>query len=324
MNDFSISVIIPVYNAVGSLAAAVGSVLAHDPKNIEIIAVDDGSDDGSAGLLDSIAAKDGRVRVIHRENGGQFAARQQGIAAARGEYLMFVDSDDTIEADSMSIIREALADGDTDILMFCGSIYENGMPTGRSIGELCDSAGAVAVEKLRQSLAFSNDSNSLCTKVFRRGLFEGDTTDYSAFCGTCCGEDKARLLYPVTAAKKIKYIPDRLYRYDHREGSAMRSCGVESIKRMMAGEMFCLVLGYMKRWGMDDSASLERFFVYYLRNYLSVYYGVRKRLETTDERRAFRRYPWRDVIMSDALKYRGSVLLSKKEKIMLAAAAMWL
>ena len=321
MNDFSISVIIPVYNAVGSLAAAVGSVLAHDPKNIEIIAVDDGSDDGSAGLLDSIAAKDGRVRVIHRENGGQFAARQ-GIAAARGEYLMFVDSDDTIEADSMSIIREALADGDTDILMFCGSIYENGMPTGRSIGELCDSAGAVAVEKLRQSLAFSNDSNSLCTKVFRRGLFEGDTTDYSAFCGTCCGEDKARLLYPVTAAKKIKYIPDRLYRYDHREGSAMRSCGVESIKRMMAGEMFCLVLGYMKRWGMDDSASLERFFVYYLRNYLSVYYGVRKRLKTTDERRAFRRYPWRDVIMSDALKYRGSVLLSKKEKIMLAAAAM--
>ena len=190
MNDFSISVIIPVYNAVGSLAAAVGSVLAHDPKNIEIIAVDDGSDDGSAGLLDSIAAKDGRVRVIHRENGGQFAARQQGIAAARGEYLMFVDSDDTIEADSMSIIREALADGDTDILMFCGSIYENGMPTGRSIGELCDSAGAVAVEKLRQSLAFSNDSNSLCTKVFRRGLFEGDTTDYSAFCGTCCGEDR--------------------------------------------------------------------------------------------------------------------------------------
>lgn len=94
-----ISVIIPVYNTKQYLKTCLDSIRAQTYSNLEILFIDDGSTDGSAELLDLLAEADCRIRVIHQPNGGVSAARNRGIEEARGEWLTFVDSDDTLEPD---------------------------------------------------------------------------------------------------------------------------------------------------------------------------------------------------------------------------------
>lgn len=89
-----ISVIVPVYNVEKYLRQCANSILAQTYKNIEVILVDDGSLDNSPQICDEIADADSRVRVIHKTNGGLSDARNVGLEAATGDYIMFVDSDD--------------------------------------------------------------------------------------------------------------------------------------------------------------------------------------------------------------------------------------
>lgn len=101
-----ISVIIPVYNAARYLKRCIGSVLAQDYSQIEVVLVDDGSVDNSGLLCDEYAQKDNRVRVIHQENQGASMARLNGLKIARGEYVTFVDSDDWIDNHYVSTLHQ--------------------------------------------------------------------------------------------------------------------------------------------------------------------------------------------------------------------------
>ena len=89
-----VSVIIPAYNAADVLERCVRSVLAQTYARFEVLLVDDGSRDGTPELADALAREDGRVRVVHKENGGVSSARNAGLDEARGEWLTFVDADD--------------------------------------------------------------------------------------------------------------------------------------------------------------------------------------------------------------------------------------
>ena len=94
-----ISIVVPVYKSEKTLAGCLDSLLAQTYKDIEVICVIDGSPDSCGEICDRYAAKDDRVKSIKRENGGVSSARNRGIEEAKGEYLMFVDSDDTVEPD---------------------------------------------------------------------------------------------------------------------------------------------------------------------------------------------------------------------------------
>jgi len=89
-----VSVIIPIYNGEPYLELCLESVFAQTYENLEILLVDDGSTDGSPAMCDAFAARDGRVRVIHKPNGGLSSARNAGLDVMRGEYVTFVDCDD--------------------------------------------------------------------------------------------------------------------------------------------------------------------------------------------------------------------------------------
>ena len=91
-----LSIVVPVYNVEKYLPACIDSLRGQTLKDIEIILVDDGSPDGSGAICDRAAAEDPRIRVIHKANGGVSAARNDGLAAAGGEYVIFVDSDDYV------------------------------------------------------------------------------------------------------------------------------------------------------------------------------------------------------------------------------------
>ena len=106
MADIVVSVIVPVYNVEQYLPQCVESILAQTYQRLEIILVDDGSTDGSGRMCDALAKRDGRVRVIHKPNGGLSDARNAGTEACNGEFVFYLDSDDYLEQDAiMALVR---------------------------------------------------------------------------------------------------------------------------------------------------------------------------------------------------------------------------
>lgn len=97
-----ISVIVPVYKAEKYLHRCVDSILAQSYTDIELLLINDGSPDNSGAICDEYAAKDSRVRVFHKENGGVSSARNLGLVNVRGEWLTFIDSDDYVHPDFLS------------------------------------------------------------------------------------------------------------------------------------------------------------------------------------------------------------------------------
>lgn len=112
------SVIVPVYNSAKWLNRCVESILAQTDGDFELLLVDDGSTDSSATLCDSYAARDGRIRVEHKPNGGVSSARNAGIDLSRGKYITFVDSDDWIEPDYLQCLLQSMGDADLAICDF--------------------------------------------------------------------------------------------------------------------------------------------------------------------------------------------------------------
>ena len=114
-----ISVIIPVYNVKEFLCACMERIMAQTYTNLEILLVDDGSNDGSEVICDEYAARDPRVRVLHKSNGGQASARNAALDVARGEFISFVDSDDLISFDLIETLFRLTQKFCTKIAM-CG------------------------------------------------------------------------------------------------------------------------------------------------------------------------------------------------------------
>lgn len=121
----AVSVIMPVYNAEKYLNQAIDSLLAQSAKNIEIIAVDDGSTDRSLEILNEYASKDQRVRVYTQKNRYAGVARNKGLSYARGEYVLFLDSDDFFEKDLVRDTYCAAVIDAADIVMFDANRYDD-------------------------------------------------------------------------------------------------------------------------------------------------------------------------------------------------------
>ena len=122
-----ISVIIPVYNVEKYLSKCIESVLEQDFSDYEIILIDDGSTDTSGKLCDEYAENYSAIKVIHQQNKGLGGARNTGIEAAEGQYLLFVDSDDYIRDNIMTFLYDTAVCNDSDIVAFgMDYVYESG------------------------------------------------------------------------------------------------------------------------------------------------------------------------------------------------------
>lgn len=110
-----ISVIVPIYDVEAYLDGCVASIMGQSYPHLEIILVDDGSPDLCGAMCDRWAEKDPRIRVVHKENGGLSDARNAGLTVATGEYVGFVDSDDSIDRDFYKILLERIEATGSDI-----------------------------------------------------------------------------------------------------------------------------------------------------------------------------------------------------------------
>ena len=129
-----VSVVVPVYNSEDSIGACISSILNQSLHDIEVILVDDGSIDCSGSICDDYANVDNRIVVVHQENMGRSAARLHGTQTACGEWLAFVDSDDTLPDDALSDLY-AMSSDDIDIVLGNGDSLKGEKRDTIPIGE---------------------------------------------------------------------------------------------------------------------------------------------------------------------------------------------
>ena len=214
------SVIVPVYNVAEYLPKCMDSLLAQRCADWELILVDDGATDGKCpALCDAYgAAHPGLIRVIHQENGGLGAARNTGLEAARGEYLLFVDSDDTLAPDTLSRLSEEIDRSGAD--MYCFSfryVEEDG--TERPAEALPQPRYGRPVS-LQDAPDMLLDPPMAWCRLCRRELF---TETGIRFPGRVWYEDLSTTPGLLLAAKRVVRLPDAFYGYLIRQGSIMRS-----------------------------------------------------------------------------------------------------
>lgn len=211
-----ISVIVPVYKVEAYLDKCVGSIVAQTYKNLEIILVDDGSPDRSGEICDEWAKKDPRIRVIHKENGGQATARNAGMAVATGKYIAFVDSDDWIDPQMYQSLHDTMITTDSDIVS-CGAkrVWLDGTPSQEvlSVKQDCVLEHNAAME----AMIIGNGLVQIpCNKLYRTYLSEGISFPTGVIC-----EDEFWTWQMVARAKRVAIIMDSYYNYLQRSDSTM-------------------------------------------------------------------------------------------------------
>lgn len=216
MNEL-ISVIVPVYNIENYLPRCLHALSEQTYKNLEILLVDDGSTDSSGAICDDFAAKDSRVRVIHKPNEGAWSARNVGKEASRGDYLFFPDGDDFFHQDLLSILLEAIHRGDGYDMAICRIKETNGEES-----EASSPLSVVYSTKTQKDFYFDllyekGDSRFavfLWNKLFRRSLIEN-----LRFNPLPVAEDLDFFIRLFPRIKEVTLVENTLYYWIQRPGS---------------------------------------------------------------------------------------------------------
>ena len=212
-----LSVVIPVYNVVGTLRRCVDSVVAQDVDDMEIIIVDDGSTDGSAVICDEY--KSPRILVVHQPNHGLSEARNAGIRLAQGEFITFVDSDDYLESGTYTALLNRVKNDDADIIEY--SLVRDGglVPASRVV--FPDHTYTSMVDYWLDGQAYAH--TYACNKIYKRQLF-----NHVSFPKGKKFEDVPTLWNLLKDARKVTTTSLGLYHYTvNPMGISCRAGGAE-------------------------------------------------------------------------------------------------
>lgn len=244
------SIIVPVYNVEKYLRDCLVSIEKQTFRDFEIIIIDDGSIDSSGRIADDFASENQNARVLHGENQGLLMARRKGLKYCRGEYIVFLDADDSLREDALEKLNGNIKATAADIISFrlsdksdFSSAYDaEFLPSGYY-------GGSGYIEYQKKILL--GLSNNLCGKAIRFRCF--DVSDsYECFSGLMYGEDLLQSLPVTDAASSISRIEDILYFYRQNEESStacFKDSYIWDIERVALR-----VLYYGGRWDMADDA----------------------------------------------------------------------
>ena len=233
MSQPLISVIVPVYKAEEYLDKCVQSIRNQTYENLEIILVDDGSPDRCGEMCDAYAQEDSRIRVFHKENGGQSSARNLGLDNMTGQYVGFVDSDDWIEPDMYAHLYGLMAEHNAQIAC-CGvqKDFSNGSVAyfNPAYPQERDVRVYDKMQALEETLKNARITYSPCDKLYHRDVFTGlRMTEGKIF------EDMEILPKWVERADRVVYDPTPKYHYIMTESSTIR--GAYNLRRMAEADV---------------------------------------------------------------------------------------
>ncbi len=223
-----ISIVVPVYKVRDYLPGCLDSILANDTSDCEIILVDDGSPDDSGAICDRYAqAHPDLIRVIHQANGGLGAARNTGVANAKGEWLFFIDSDDTIAPESLGVLKEAIRLGGAQVIgfQFCA---DDGVNPPRP--QSCGFDAAASPFRLSDRKNYLLSLPSAWLRLWHRSLF---TESGVLFPSRVWYEDIRTTAKLLPLADGIRVLPDHLYNYLTRQGSIMNNRNLDRNREIL-------------------------------------------------------------------------------------------
>ncbi len=259
------SLILPCYNVAAYVERCVHSILSQREKDYEIILVDDGSTDATPTICDALAAEYPSIRVLHKENGGLASARNAGMRAAVGEYIWFIDSDDWIEPEALTVLTRACSDGVSDLVKF--NHYRVG--TEKKCVPGLAAPGVYKepdqLEKLRQ-MAFGSAGKyvlSAWSHVYRSVFLRQHQLAFVSE-RVICSEDYLFNLQALLHAESVCVLDDALYCYALRAGSLTQTYKPDIARRYT--ELYRLLkhsyhqMDAIERYG----ALIDRFYVWHL------------------------------------------------------------
>lgn len=226
------SIIIPVYNVEKYLNSCMESVMRQEFKDYEVILIDDGSTDSSGKICDEW--KKENITVIHQQNKGLDGARNTGLDAARGEWIIFLDSDDEICDDMLITLYERIMKYPAD--MYCYNMvkmHEDGCAYEKGIYHNEHETVSVADEKLRfnyyvERLVRYSDSWEVIFRCFKKQIIDEHKLRFQK-CSEIFAEDLAFTLQYVLWAEKIQMLCDIMYRYRQVPKSIMHTLDQRTI-----------------------------------------------------------------------------------------------
>ena len=221
MSDIKISIIMPVYKVEEYVGKAIESILAQTFTDFEFLIVDDGTPDRSGEICDAYAKKDHRIRVIHKENGGVSAARNTGIKAATGEYLIFFDADDEVTPEVIQDNVDVAITSGADVVLF-GFWYFNVDCKEEKVNEFPVSFSGTREEFFAQCVSEAVDReffNAPWNKLIKGKLISDNglcfDTRYSLY------EDNLFATDVFIRAERIAINPKAYYRYFLRSSGSL-------------------------------------------------------------------------------------------------------
>lgn len=212
MSD-KVSIIVPVYNVERYLQQCIQSIIDQNLLEIEIILVDDGSTDQSSLICDFFAEKDSRIKVIHQINGGAAKARNTGLDNSTGNYIMFIDSDDWIEKNTVKELLMLIKTCRCDIAM-CQYIDE--YVNGSENHDYIDKDGVFSSEDIAKNMLFNWEYLISCCKLYRKEVLKG-----IRWVEGHCIDDEFFTYKVIINADRIGLCKKHLYHYRQRRSSAM-------------------------------------------------------------------------------------------------------
>jgi glycosyltransferase involved in cell wall biosynthesis len=213
------SVIVPCYNCVRTLENTVNSIRASGLSNYELLLIDDGSTDGTGALCDVLCEKYPELRCIHQPNAGVSAARNRGVDEARGDYLWFVDSDDTVDPGLLTHAVSVAAQQQPDMLIFGMSFdyyYRGKIYRREKLTPPCEEM--LTPEQLKEQFEEFYDCNALttaCNKLYRRELVVSSGVRFHE--DMILMEDFLFVLELLPFCRSIYSLPEAIYRYRQAE-----------------------------------------------------------------------------------------------------------
>ena len=251
LENFLISVIVPVYNVEKYLRRCLDSIINQTYENLEIICVNDGSTDKSLFILEEYAARDSRINIISQENQGLSEARNRGLRCARGEYVSFIDSDDWIDGYYYESMVTKIYSDNVDIVFACmKSMNQNKIWINKNKNQVVDKFH----EKVR---LFRN--GSVCDKLIKKRLFEENEI---SFIKGRYFEDNIVLLQLAFFSKKLATDDAVSYNYFFNPHSICRKSSEIEEEKRNKDKLFMAetIVDYFSRYNVSVREKKEIFF----------------------------------------------------------------
>lgn len=243
-----VSIIVPVYNSEKYLERCIDSLINQSYHNIEIILINDGSSDNSLDILRKYSKLDKRIIIINQLNQGSNIARKKGLDYSTGEYIMFVDSDDWIELDAVSVLIKLLDKLEYDVIKFNGILEPTKMLKNNY--NLDISKKELNKNEIYELLISTKVLNNLCFSIYNAKKLK-KIKSFDVNISNC--EDYLVNLEYYTSVDKMLMIDNILYHYQINPLSTTKNISVDKIKTNILELIFVYekLFDYLKKWKIN-------------------------------------------------------------------------